>query len=225
MRPVWRGLVVVAMLAPVGAIHAFDRDSVVATTSRVWITGASNIRRFSCRANEISGTLDLHARATRERSFGGDNRSDAPSLRVMVNAVDCGIGAMSRHLRETLNSDRFSAIEFHLTTYEVDLTARTAIARLIGSVSIHGVRRPVETMAVVRAGSSGEVHVIGDYVIRMSDFGVVPPRRFGGLLRVKDRITVHFDVSPARSELGDELWCALCSPSDSSSGATYAHCP
>jgi hypothetical protein len=25
--------------------------------------------------------------------------------------------------------------------------------------------------------------------------GVAPPRRFGGLLRVRDRVTVHFDVS------------------------------
>jgi hypothetical protein len=40
------------------------------------------------------------------------------------------------------------------------------------------------------------MHVWGTYVVRLQEFGVEPPRRFGGLLRVRDRVTVHFDVVP-----------------------------
>jgi hypothetical protein len=32
----------------------------------------------------------------------------------------------------------------------------------------------------------------------MTDFGVQPPRRFAGLLRVRDQIVVHFDIVPDR---------------------------
>ena len=208
MRRVWRALVSVTLVVPAHRAFAVDRDSVTAPSSRVWITGASNIRRFTCRARDIAGTIDLQARETRDGIIGGDNVAGTPSLLIAVNGVDCGIGKMTQHLRETLHGPRFPAIEFRLATYEVDLSARTAIARLTGSTTIHGVTRPVETVGEVRADSLGEVHVIGTYVIRMSDFGVQPPRRFGGLLRVKDRVTVHFDVTPQRTDAVDAIRCA-----------------
>jgi hypothetical protein len=62
-------------------------------------------------------------------------------------------------------------------------------------VTIAGVQRAVSTTAVVRADSLGRLRVAGSYTVRPTDFGVLPPHRFGGLLRVRDRIIVHFDVA------------------------------
>jgi hypothetical protein len=221
------GMTSVALLLPTRRAYAFESDSVTAPTSRIWITGASNIRRFTCRARDVAGAINLRARpSSRDSTIGGHNVSSSPSLVIAVNAVDCGIDAMNRHLRETLQDEAFPAVEFRLATYVVDLTARTAIARLTGSMTIHGVTRPVETTAAVRADSLGAVHVVGKYVVRMTDFGVHPPRRFGGMLRVKDRVTVHFDVAPQRTEPLDDAWCALIAhpPAQPNSGATYALC-
>jgi hypothetical protein len=69
------------------------------------------------------------------------------------------------------------------------------VARIAGTVTIAGVQRLVSTTATVRADTLGTLHVSGSYDIRPSDFGVAPPRRFAGLLRVRDRATVHFDVA------------------------------
>jgi len=209
MRGAWLAAMSMATLIPTHRVSALERDSVTTPSSRIWITGASNIRRFTCRARDVAGAVDLHARRLRDGTVGGDNLATSPSLLIAINTVDCGIDAMNHHLRETLRGEQFPTIEFRLATYEVDLSARTAIARLNGSMTIHGVTRPVEAMATVRADSLGEVHVVGAYVVRMTDFGVNPPRRFGGLLRVKNRVTVHFDVTPQRTEAVDELRCAL----------------
>ena len=230
MRRIWPALMAMTWVIPLLPTHrafAFEPDSLAAPTSRIWITGASNIRRFTCRARDVAGAIDLRARlSSRDSTIGGHNVSSSPSLKVAVGSVDCGIDAMNRHLRETLQDEEFPTVEFRLATYVVDLTARTAIARLTGSTTIHGVTRPVETTAAVRADSLGAVHVVGTYVVRMTDFGVHPPRRFGGMLRVKDRVTVHFDVAPQRTEPLDEAWCALIAhlPAQPKSGATYALC-
>ena len=226
MRGVWPALMSVTFLLPTHRVYAFERDSVVTPSSRIWITGASNIRRFTCQARRVAGAIDLRARTARDGTIGGDNLGRSPSLLIAVDDVDCGLGAMNQHLRETLAGERFPTIEFRLATYQVDLSARTAIARLTGSTTIHGVTRPVETMARVRADSLGEMHVTGTYVVRMSDFGVRPPRRFGGLLRVKDRVTVHFDVTPQRADAIGALRCALFThhPLQLNPGATYALC-
>lgn len=222
----WSALMLVTMLVSPHRALALERDSVTAPGSRIWITGSSNIRRFTCRARDVSGTIDLRARETRGGIIGGHNLAASPSLLIAISDVDCGIDAMNQHLRETLRGERFPTIVFRLATYEVDLSARTAIARLTGSTTIHGVTRPVETMAAVRADSLGDVHVIGTYVVRMSDFGVRAPRRFGGLLRVKDRVTVHFDVTPQHTDTTDALRCALAAhpPVELNPGPTYALC-
>ena len=215
-----------SLLAPTQQASGFDRDTLNTPSSRVWITGASNIRRFTCRAQNVTGAIDLRARAARDSTIGGDNLATSPSVLVAVTTVDCGIDRMNQHLRETLDSERFPTIEFRLATYEVDFSARTAIARLIGSTTIHGVTRPVETVAQVRADSLGAVRVIGTYAVRMSDFGVQAPRRFGGLLRVNDRVLVHFDVTPQRTDEGDELQCAVVPDhtAELNPGANHALC-
>jgi hypothetical protein len=226
MKGVWPALMVVALVVPTHRAYGLGRDSIATPTSRIWITGASNIRRFTCRASDAAGAIDLRARPTRDAIVSGDNLAASPSLLIQVATVDCGIGAMTEHLRETLRAGRFPTIEFRLAAYDVDLSARIPLARLTGFTTIHGVTRPVETMAHVRADSLGTLHVTGTYTLRMSDFGVRPPRRFGGLLRVHDRVTVHFDVAPQPTNALDELRCALIAhlPVEPLHGPTYALC-
>jgi hypothetical protein len=70
-------------------------------------------------------------------------------------------------------------------------------------VRIAGTERAIVATATVEADTSGTLHVRGAHVVRMTDFGLRPPRRFGGLLRVRDAITVHFDIVPAAHESPD----------------------
>jgi hypothetical protein len=48
-------------------------------------------------------------------------------------------------------------------------------------------------------------HVRGTHDVRVTDYGVRPPRRFLGLLRVREQVTVHFDVPLAASRPADPL--------------------
>ena len=199
-------------------------DRPIRPESRVWITGASNLRRFRCRARDVEGSLVLRANATRSAVLSGENVSTEPTLRVVVDRVDCGIDAMNRHLRDALHGAVYPVIDFRLATYEVDLASATPIARIIGQVTIGGVQRPVAVTASVRADSLGTMRVQGTYVIQMRDFGVAAPRRFGGLLRVRDQVTVHFDVAPdVDAGAIDRIRCSLVQSVHAAlmPGATY----
>lgn len=163
--------------------------------SRIWFTGASNIRHFTCKARQLSGALDLRGVATRSSVLVGENASAEPSLSMTVDSVDCGIGRMNRHLHEALQGARHPTVEFRLTSYEIDLTTPAPIARIVGAVTIAGVQRPVAATAAIRADTLGTLSLHGSYPLRLTDFSIAPPRRFGGLLRVRDSVTVHFDVA------------------------------
>jgi hypothetical protein len=199
-----------AVAAPGREARAFASDSPIRPESRVWITGASNIRRFTCRATRLSGVIDLRGSPVPREVLSGVNFSSQASLSVAVGKLDCGIGVMSRHLHETLRGAEHPTIEFRLSTYEVDLKSPTPMARISGLVTIAGVQRAVTTTAAVRADTLGILHIAGTYAVRPTDFGVQPPRRFAGLLRVRDRITVHFDVAldPDGGAI-NEIGCSL----------------
>ena len=215
---------VVALSVPLGTAWALTPPQPIRPESRVWVTGVSNIRRFTCNARELSGALDLHGLTTRGEVLVGDNALGAPSLSVTVAKLDCGIGIMNRHLHEALQGTRQPTIEFRLTTYEVDLTAPVPVARIAGTVTIAGVQRPVSTTATVRADTLGILHVSGSYDIRPTDFGVAPPRRFAGLLRVRDRATVHFDVALDQDgDVVNDSGCRLIQRTSTQEGAHVSH--
>lgn len=214
MRPIWIAL---TLLATAAGGDATERRSSrpVRPESRIWIAGASNIRRFTCRARAVSGSMSLRAVPTRGSALSGENVSHEPSLAIRIDQVDCGIGAMNRHLREALHGEAHPMIEFRLSDYTVDLSAPAPVARIAGHITIAGVRRPIALTARVIADSLGTLRVRGTLDVRMSDFAVQPPRRFGGLLRVRDSVTVHFDVAPDPCDTADEVLRSSATYADS----------
>lgn len=196
MRRTWMAAALV-----VGVATAASKAEVIASPrpirpeTRVWFTGSSTLRHFTCRAARVAGALALEGAVTRSATLAGANLSAEPSLRLAVDQLDCGIGRMNRHLRDALQAARHPAIEFRVATYEVELAAPSPVARIAGRLTIAGVERPVAVTAQVFADTLGALHVRGSTVIRPTEFGVELPRRFGGLIQVRDRVTVHFDVA------------------------------
>lgn len=174
-----------------------ESDGPVQPKGRLWITGASNIRPFTCHARTFSGTVKLRANATRRPLLSGENVSNAVSISVRVAELDCGNWKINHDLRKVLRASAHERIEFHLDSYDVQVNAPTPTARIAGRLRITGTERPVVVAATVECDTLGSMHVRGTHVVRMTAFGVEPPRRFGGLLRVRDSLAIHFDIVPS----------------------------
>jgi len=194
MRSRYLAAFALAIAAPFSDASRSASPQPIRPESRIWFTGASNIRRFTCEARQLARGFELRGVPTRGPVLIGENASADPSLSVAVDKLDCGIGAMNRHLHEVLGGALHPTIEFRLTAYQVDLKTPTPLARITGLVAIAGVQHPLAATATVRADTLGILYVRGSYVIHPTEFGVAPPRRFGGLLRVHDDVTVHFEV-------------------------------
>ena len=128
----------------------------------------------------------------------------------------------NRPAEPVVPSECSASLATHPTT--ATLNTSTPFARITGLVTIAGVQHPVAATATVRADTLGALHVLGSYVIHPTEFGVAPPRRLGGLLRVHDDVTVHFEVvldPDARSI--DVSACRLLDVLDANDG-THASC-
>jgi hypothetical protein len=184
-----------ALLLAAAAVPSAAQENATVAESRVWFTGASNIRHFTCRAGEVYSTLELAPGGGLPALLAGDSVPAAATLRVPVGRLNCGIPLQNRHLRHTLKGDEHPSVEFTLDDYRVVPGEGDTEVRMLGRLAIAGVERPVELTGTLARDPAGTVRLRGAREIRVTDYGVRPPTRFLGLLRVRDRVTVHFDVA------------------------------
>jgi polyisoprenoid-binding protein YceI len=117
------------------------------------------------------------------------------ALQVPVRSLDCGIGLQNTHLFEALGASTYPQISFTLADYEVERGESMSNVRMQGQLRIGGTERAVVIHGSVFRNAAGQLILRGAREIDMRDFGIKPPRRFLGLLRVRNDVTVHFEVA------------------------------
>ena len=91
---------------------------------------------------------------------------------------------------EVLDIAEHPWIHYHSVTIE-----RTSTGWLIhGELDLHGTILPLQAL-MRREGD----RYVGSATARLSEFGIAPVRRWGGLVKVRDDVTVEFDVLLAQT--------------------------
>lgn len=122
---------------------------------------------------------------------------------VTVNpaSLKTGIDLRDRDLRTTLEVDKHPHIRFTVREVRASFPslAERADTQLTveGELSIRGVDRPI-TLTGRAQIRDGQVWVRGEGTLRMTDYGISPPRKF--FLSVGDQARVAFDVLLAPGE-------------------------
>jgi polyisoprenoid-binding protein YceI len=114
---------------------------------------------------------------------------DAASFRVL----DPGASAKNRaavQMRmlgpDVLDVNRFPEILFDSESAERSEAGAWTVR---GQLTLHGQARPLTTTV---SGAQG--HYKGSLALKQSDFGIAPIRVAGGAVKVKDQLTIDFDI-------------------------------
>jgi hypothetical protein len=153
-------------------------------TSKVWVEGTSTVRGFKCNASEITSALVTSG--TPEIA----SLVDAAEVTIPVAKLDCGNNTMNEHMRKALKSPQNPSIEFKLTSYKV----AGSTATLLGTLAMAGVTKDIEIPGTVQQEGS-LVRVKASKQINMTQWGVKPPSLMMGTMKVKENVTVGFDVT------------------------------
>lgn len=159
--------------------------------SRVWVEGTSNVHDWSCEAEQLTGSLNAATTNASLSSLTG------LTVSVPVAGLECGNGTMNRKLRDALGS---SPIRFQLSNARVGQPNSSGrfLAEANGQLTIHGTSRTQRVRANGRRLANNRFQFTGETSLKMSDFGVQPPRALAGTLRTGDQVTVKFDVTVSR---------------------------
>ncbi len=190
-------LVLAACVSQSPPVSPPSPQSAAATTAdRVWVTGTSNIVDFTCSAKQVYVSAEAAPEDFERTKEDGLPAVRSAALQVPVRSLDCGISQQNSDLFETLGATANPTISFALSDYSViDPSEKVRRVRMQGALRIAGVERRIVLYGNVKRNAAGEWILAGDRQINLRDFGIAPPRRFLGLLRVRDEVTVHFAVT------------------------------
>jgi polyisoprenoid-binding protein YceI len=185
--------VAIASVAVIGW-KAIDQPITLQPTSRLWVDGTSNVRSYSCKAGEINLKAQASAPDLGHAVVAGGKAVITVMLKVPVEKLDCANGTMNEHMRNAMKEKEHADIEFRLESYDLAKSADSAAITLVGTLTIAGTAKPITMPAVAHDAGNGVLRVTGGYEFLMSQFGVKPPSLMMGLMKVRDKVNVHFDL-------------------------------
>ena len=153
-------------------------------TSKVWVEGTSTVRGFKCNASDIGSALVTSGSADLASIV------EAAEITIPVARLDCGNATMNDHMRKALKSGQSPNIVFDLVSYTIDGSKAT----LLGTLKIAGTTKDIEIPGTVQQEGS-LVRVKASKQINMTQWGVKPPSLMMGTMKVKENVTVGFDVT------------------------------
>lgn len=144
--------------------------------------------------------FDVRTPVARAEYSGADLPRAGGFFEVRVADMRSGIGLRDRHLRATLRADSFPVIRFELVGIDAagPVAGDSAPVTYQGRLTIRGVTRTVRVPgAVVRRGDSLAV-IVSRFPLNLAEYGVRPPSRFLGAVRVQDDVHVNVRLTFGR---------------------------
>lgn len=165
--------------------------------STLALNGSSNVNRFSCACTQKFTPMELHATMSSNRTIATFEHS---VLKITTTKLDCGQKLMNRDMYETLKAERYPQILIELKKVHfplgialddcaewVELDAETVI-------TIAGAARKVPLKVKARNLSANRFQFKSAQTVNMTDFGITPPTAMMGAVKVKDAISINFDL-------------------------------
>ena len=169
-------LLALAILVPAsGAWTVADEQLVLQPQSRIWIDGTSTIRSFTCKAIDVNAVVEASGPNAIPALFSGEKGVRTVQVTVPAERIDCGNGTMNGHMKKALKVDESPTITFNLTTYDVAKNPDGIAGTINGTLDLGGVKKQIALQAT-GTSEGGVLHVTGAYDLRMTDYGLKPPR-------------------------------------------------
>ena len=166
---------------------------IVQKSSTLSIHGRTNINRFACGVTEYAeaDTITFLAEGCRGQVRGIPL---CGVLRINIADFDCRNRAMTGEFKKTLQYRQFPQLKITFINLErmPAFGARSETLKGLVSIELAGNSKQVEMDYTTSREDAGSVQLTGSRQLCFSDFGLLPPQKMGGLIKVNDVLDVQF---------------------------------
>jgi polyisoprenoid-binding protein YceI len=162
----------------------------------LWIEGDSTLHKWTSTATAVAMTFTLAdgAPATLSAAIKA-SKIKGLEVRIPVAGLKSGESGLDKNLRNAMSAEKFPYVDFRLGAYEIKTGASDGVltATAAGELTIAGQTKPVSLDVEFRLGPDGAA-VKGGCSLNMSDYGIKPPTLMLGTIKVRDPVTIRFDL-------------------------------
>lgn len=164
---------------------------VIEKSSSLRVEGRSNINSFTCSIKEYADrdTLICYNDPSRSISFSGE-------MHMNIQSFDCESSMITRDMRKTLKADEYPKMTIRFISLQnmPQLQKKTELIKGWVEVELAGVVKRFELSYSFLQSGSGYLQMNGGRSFQFSDFNLLPPRKFAGLIRIKNDFEVNFQL-------------------------------
>lgn len=168
----------------------------VAPGGSLRIEGDSTLHKWSSTATAVSMTFTLADGAPQSLAEAiKASKVKGMEVKIAVAGLKSGENGLDKNMRKTMEADKFPDVLYKLGKYDLSKPneAGTVTAKTTGELTIAGKTQPVTIDVAFKLGA-GAPEVTGSYTLNMSDYGIKPPTLMLGAIKVRDPVTVRFDL-------------------------------
>lgn len=166
---------------------------VIEKTSNLCIEGKSNVNNFKCDIVEYlkQDTIFLYKDATQ----GQKPFAIKGGLNININRFDCHQNHITADLKKTLKAKENAYMKISLISlgYIRPNTLNQAVKGYV-EIQLAGITKRIEVDYAVANNQPGLLNLIGTKKVLFSDFGLIPPSKLAGLIKVEQEIKVRFEL-------------------------------
>lgn len=164
----------------------------VSENSTLCVNGSTNVNKFACEilAYDRTDTLTvLKGKNDKEVILSGQ-------IDLHIQSFDCHNSIMTHDLRKTLKEKQFPVLQITFLSLNrmPDLIQQPESITGVVDIEIAGVRRRFDVKYQIYIDAQKTIHLLGSRDINFTDFNLTPPRKLGGIIQTKDRLSVDFHL-------------------------------
>lgn len=173
----------IAALLVVFTTGMFAEKFVPATGSSVTIEGKSTLHAWKMEGKTINGQISVDE--------GVETATVA--VAIPVTSIRSEHQKMDRLMAEALKAKENPEIRYQMmSATPQDATGATFTLKTAGKLTIAGVTRDITMNVIGTRNGDGRVVLTGEAPIRMTDYGIKPPKAMMNTIRTGDDVKVTF---------------------------------
>lgn len=194
-------LMIAALTLVASAALAGSGDLSLQAGSKLTLKGTSTMHDYQSVASKLDVTIQTDAAKWPAGRSGGealeafvrDRGVTGIQVVIPVLGLKSGKDALDKNMYKALKAEANPNIKFRMSGYDLAAVATETKVDAKGMLTVAGseVAVPV-TVTAVRDGEI--VHLRGSVPLKMTQFGIKPPTMMMGALKVRDDVTVSFDL-------------------------------
>lgn len=183
-------IMLILMMALIAIPVQSLNKSAIPQKSSIIVTGTSTLHDWEMKVSNILSSFTINLVDAQQLEFSNAR------LTFKANHLQSDNSGLDEKAHEALKAEKHQMISFTQTEkIVVKLSNNQFKSKVRGNLNIAGSTKPVELEIEGEQLPDGSFRVKGEKALKMTTFGVTPPKAMLGAIRSGDDIVVRFDVT------------------------------